>query len=453
MNHTNLTENQHSPTAIPGYNAWQWVRLGLTWLSFSLTVIVTFFTLLAPLDGLLQFLNWHNPILSIVTCTIILLLGSGYLYYWVQNLTDSIFFPDAAGFRKKIGKACQLLAEINTKAELGYFLVQQLPQQLQVEHISLQKSDNDVLRLPLEMGGRDLGALFIGPKRSGRSFSKDERQVFKQLEEQVSLVLSVVQLAEAREQAEKTDQLKNNFLTNVSNELRTPLNAVINLTGLVADEALGPISLEQKEYLNRAVDGSEYLMRLLDDILDMTKIETGELTLNLGVMELAEVIEEVVPMLQSMLKNKPIALKTEIAEDLPILLADRLRIRQILLNLLSNAAKFTKEGFIRLKARTENNQVVVSVEDSGVGIAEQDLPLIFQDYQQIIPQNKRGISSERRRHFGTGLGIPITQALVALHGGQLTVKSTLGEGSTFTFTLPYLLSRPNSENIEPVVAW
>jgi signal transduction histidine kinase len=452
MSQNNFTENQQNSPTLSGYDAWQWFRLGLTGLSFGMTVLVTFFTLLAPFDLLLKSLNHDTSILPIASCTLILLGGSGYLYRWVQNLVDSIFFPDSAGFWEKVGAACQVLAEIDAKVDLEYFLMEELPKQLQIDYVSLQELPNPALALPLEMGGRNLGTLFIGPKCSGRSFSREEREVLKQLQEQVSLVVSVVQLAEAREQAEKTNELKNNFLTNVSNELRTPLNAVINLTGLVADEALGPISGEQKDYLDRAVNGSEYLMRLLDDILDMTKIETGELTLNLGAMALTDVIEEVLPMLQSMVKNKPIVLKMEIAEDLPLLLADRLRIRQILLNLLSNAAKFTREGFIRLKACPENNKVMVSVEDTGVGIAEEDLTLIFQDYQQIIPHNHRSLPSTRRRHFGTGLGMPITQALVALHGGQITVKSVLGEGTIFTFTLPHLLSRPESENLETVVA-
>jgi signal transduction histidine kinase len=294
------------------------------------------------------------------------------------------------------------------------------------------------------MGSHSLGYLHIGPKRSGRSFGYAERLALERLQDQLSLVLSGIQLAEAREAAEKIDQLKLNFLTNISHQLRTPLNTIINSTGLVADGALGEVNEAQVEFLNRAVQGSEHLMGLLNDILDITKIETGQLALQFEVIDLPEVVKEVVPLVKGMLQQKPVELKIELEDNLPHFSADRLRLRQILLNLLSNAIKFTQAGFIWVRARAEEGVVLVSVADTGIGIAQENLPLVFEDYQQISAKNQ-GTGFERRRHLGTGLGLSITKALVELHKGQIWVESEPERGTIFTFTLPVSASQPPGE--------
>ena len=451
------------------FNAWwQVIRFGLIWSAFGLGMMLAFFTLLTALDWLLILLEIEQLGSGvIIISTMIILSTIQLLYRWVRNLIDSIFFPDSADFRENIVRACQRLTEVDKQTDLEHFVTHILPSQLQIDYIDIHKSsevatlafspqrngstqstatptqESTNLRLTLEMGERSLGILSVGPKCSGRSFSAEELLALKQLQEQISLVLSVTQLQKARAKAERTDQLKSNFLTNISHELRTPLNAVINSTGLVADGILGPTTDEQQEYLNRAATGSEYLMSLLSDILDITRIETDQLTLQWNIVELEGVVEDVLPMIKGMLHDKPVDLMIAIAEDLPTLMADRLRIRQIMLNLLSNAAKFTKTGYIRISAWQADDKVLVSVEDTGVGIAEEDLPLIFQDYQQIVSQNGGVNPTERRRHFGTGLGMPITQALVELHGGHIGVQSELGHGSTFTFSIPLLLPTPD----------
>ncbi|HXV99811.1 MAG TPA: HAMP domain-containing sensor histidine kinase, partial [Anaerolineae bacterium] len=227
-------------------------------------------------------------------------------------------------------------------------------------------------------------------------------------------------------------------------------NTIINSTGLVADGALGEVNDAQVEFLNRAVQGSEHLMGLLNDILDITKIETGQLALQPEVIDLPEVIKEVVPLVKGMLQQKPIELNIELEDNLPHLTADRLRIRQILLNLLSNAIKFTQAGFIWVRARTEEGVVLVSVADTGIGIAPENLPLVFEDYQQISAKNQ-GTGFERRRHLGTGLGLSITKALVELHKGRIWVESEPERGTIFTFTLPVSASQPPGE-AEPLPA-
>jgi signal transduction histidine kinase len=214
----------------------------------------------------------------------------------------------------------------------------------------------------------------------------------------------------------------------------------MNSTGLVADGDLGQVTAEQKDFLSRAEQASEHLLKLLNDILDITKIETGQLTLQPETIYLPDVLSEVVPMIQSGLQQKNLSLALEHSPHLPALKADRLRLRQILLNLLTNAIKFTPAGYIRVRSWPQDGMIYISVEDSGIGIEPAGLAQVFQDYQQLTSSAQPHLQSERRRHIGTGLGLSITKALVELHGGQIEVTSTLGQGTTFTFTLPAALT-------------
>lgn len=430
---------------------WEIRRLVLIWGGFVLVLVfayVTFFSLIHWFAGLL--LQEVNRSLAVFATTLATLLLLHRLYEATRQVVDRLFFPDTANFKEKIDLLCHQLTEIDTQERLKQFLSQKVPVSLLVENVYLHEHPRleiaKTATLPLEMGTRSLGFLTIGPKFSGRSFGYEEGVALKRLQEQVSLVLSGIQLAEAREAAEKTDQLKLNFLTNISHELKTPLNTVINSTGLVADGALGEITDSQAEYLNRAVEGSEYLMKLLNDILDITKIETGQLTLQPGLMNLQEVIEETLPLVNSPLQQKAVSLTVELGDNLPPVIADRLRVRQILLNLLSNAIKFTQEGSIRVRAWLNGNAVWVSIEDTGIGMPPESLALVFEDYRQLV--NRQQLRFERRRHLGTGLGLSITKALVELHGGKIWVESdgVPGKGSTFTFTLPISTLKPGNEN-------
>lgn len=418
---------------------WQFVRFGLIWIGlvFSIGLLYTLFFIVV---------NWFytrvfgvsNHSATVFFATLLTVSTFHLLKNEVQNLIDYLFFPDTARFKDTIDSACQRLTEFNSRNDLRRFLENQLPEQLDIESIQLYSSTHSQnsknLTLSLKMGRRVLGSLNIGPKCSGRTFSKQEERSLNQLQEHVSLVLSGLQLSEVREEAEKVAQLKSEFLTNISHELRTPLNAVINSTGLVADGALGKIDPEAAEYLHRAVHGSEYLLFLLNEIFDITHLEDGQLTLQLDETDIRTVIDEGVAIVKGMLQNKPIQLKVAIADNLPIVIVDQMRIRQVLLNLLSNAVKFTQKGYILITTWQEQDQLFVSVKDTGIGIAKEDLPLIFEDYQQVL--SHKDLKFERRRQLGTGLGMPISKALVELHGGEIWVESKLGSGSAFTFTLP-----------------
>jgi signal transduction histidine kinase len=437
------------------FNAWwELLRFGLIGLALMVATILVYIVIFMGLHWFWSLLFGEINHSSATFFTALLMLFTlGPLKNEVRRIIDNLLFPDTANFKYEIGSACQLLTQFNNRDDLCQFLEGQLPNRLGVDSIHLRDASKVAtpleLTLPLEMGSRALGHLDIGPKCSGRSFSLSEQASLNQLQEQVSLVLSGLQLAQVRAEAEKVAQQKSGFVTNISHELRTPLNVVINSTGLVADGVLGGIEPQQADYLHRAVQGSEYLLALVNEILDVTKLESGQLTLNLGMMDVGEVIDEGIVMVRGLLQDKPIELKLAIAPNLPAVKADRVRIRQVLLNLLSNAAKFTKEGYILVAARAENEAVYISIEDTGIGIAEQDLPLIFEDYQQAPSiQHINDLKFERRRYLGTGLGMPISKVLVELHGGKIWVESEQGKGSTFTFTLP----RENSGNGNRVIS-
>ena len=433
---------------------WEIVRAGLIWIGLLLMTVLLYTAFFVLIDWFFNLLFAQDPHqATLIFSTLLTLLSLRSLKNEAQRLVDNLFYPDTANFKDKIDSINRALTQISKREELRRFLEKEAPRQLEVKRIfwgaDPQSETPNSLVLPLKMGSRSLGYLTIGPKSSGRPFSYEEKIALEQLQEHISLVLSAIQLAEAREEAEKVARLKSDFITNISHELRTPLNAVINSTGLVADGALGDINAEQAEYLHRAVQGSEFLLNLLNEILDIAKIEGGQLTLRLDQMGLNEVLEDALSIVRGTLQNKPIELRVEIADDFPTLIADRIRVRQVLLNLLSNAVKFTKEGLILVKVWHEKQTVFVSVRDTGVGIAEENLPLIFEDYQQVSIRPSEGLQFERRRYLGTGLGMPIAKALVEMHGGKIWVESKLNKGSTFTFTLPLLPKAAKNGN-EPL---
>lgn len=436
-------ENHQDKVALPKFEAsWEAIRFAMTAITLLGSVILIYFTLFV-------FINWFHPIRfgehtrssTVLLATLLTLLLFQPLKESVQEIIDYLFFRDTAQFDRAIATAIRTLSDINDRASLQQFLEHDLPDIIQVDGVYLHRHTVPALirhavTLPLSMGRRELGYLTIGPKISGRSFSRDERESLANLQEQVSLVWSGIQLAEAREEAERVSTMKSEFVTNVSHQLRTPLNVVINSTGLVADGILGEIKQEQAQYLYRAVQGSEHLKKLLNDILDITKLEIGQLSLQLETIDINFIIEELVPMVDGLLKDKPVEFALDTPAQLPYLIADRTRLRQILTNLLSNAAKFTREGSITLKIWQKRGWLFFAVIDTGIGIAGENLLLIFEDFQQVPGKQLEQLRLERRRHLGTGLGMPITKALVELHGGRIWVESELGKGSRFNFALP-----------------
>ena len=233
----------------------------------------------------------------------------------------------------------------------------------------------------------------------------------------------------ARKEAEQANNAKSSFLASTSHELRTPLNSIINLTSLVRRGAIGPVNEKQEELLTLVWNSSRSLLALINDVLDMSKIESGSLKLykQPGV-DLAAVITYAHNAILPLTKDKPVALRVDIQDDLPSLTADENRIRQILLNLLSNAVKFTDAGEICIEASQQDQSVLITVRDTGSGIAPEDTGLVFEQFAQT--------ESGLRQGAGTGLGMPITQSLVEGHGGRIWLESEVGVGTTFYVELP-----------------
>lgn len=228
---------------------------------------------------------------------------------------------------------------------------------------------------------------------------------------------------------QRADRLKDQFLASMSHELRTPLHTVIGFAELLAEELRGPLNPDQKRFLEHIIRDSRHLLDLINDILDVSKIEAGGLELRREIFDGEAAIKEVLSSIQPLAQAKAIRVDTSISEMLA-LDADRLRFKQILYNLLSNAIKFTPNGgSVQLNAQSDGAMAEISVQDSGVGIPTDALELVFDRFHQV------GSSTKGVRE-GTGLGLTITRALVEHHGGQIKVSSVVGKGSCFTFTLP-----------------
>lgn len=239
-----------------------------------------------------------------------------------------------------------------------------------------------------------------------------------------------MQLLAARQTAEQVSQLKSQFLTIMSHELRTPLNAIINFTRFLSKERYGSLTSRQEELQHCIIANAEQLLALINDVLDMNKIQSGRLELFHEVMDLAPVLQDLMSASGELTQEKALTLTLECPDELPPVLADKTRIRQVLFNLLSNAAKFTHQGGITVRAKvTPQSTIRIEFQDTGIGIAPEHHGLIFEAFRQVQ-------SGLRREYSGTGLGLPISKRLVEMHGGKIGVVSTAGQGATFWFTLP-----------------
>jgi signal transduction histidine kinase len=227
---------------------------------------------------------------------------------------------------------------------------------------------------------------------------------------------------------------KSQFLANMSHELRTPLNAILGYTELIADHIYGEVPEKIRDVLERVQQSGRHLLSLINDVLDLSKMEAGQLTLALNDYSMKDVVYSVLTAVESLVAEKKLALGVMVPPDLPLAKGDERRIAQVLLNLVGNAIKFTEEGEVRVQATTADGMFVVSVSDTGPGISEADQQKIFEEFQQAD-------TSSTRKKGGTGLGLAIVKRIIEMHGGRVWVESSLGQGSTFSFTLPVRVER------------
>jgi signal transduction histidine kinase/CheY-like chemotaxis protein len=236
----------------------------------------------------------------------------------------------------------------------------------------------------------------------------------------------------ARDQAEEARRLKQQFAQSVSHELRTPLNLIVGFTELMTespDYYQSVLSASFQRDLNIVHRNARHLQSMVNDVLDLARIDSAQMSVLLEEVEAETLVHQATDTVRSLVQSRGLALRTEIAPDLPALYVDPTRIRQVLINLLSNAARFTDEGGITVRAERDGGSIVFAVTDTGVGIPPDDLPRMFEEFHQLD-------AGMRRRHGGVGLGLAISRRFVEMHGGRIWVESEVGSGSTFRFTLP-----------------
>jgi len=267
-------------------------------------------------------------------------------------------------------------------------------------------------------------------KRKNEELLKLLDEVKEHAKKEKELAVAAATAEAEKEKAEETSRIKSGFLANMSHELRTPLNSIIGFSEILLEKTFGELNPKQTRYVNNILTSGKHLLTLINDILDLSKVEAGKVELKIEEISLKDTLGECQTLVKSLASKKGILLDVKV-EGISTVQADPVRLKQIMYNLLSNAIKFTPEGGrVDVEARLVDKMVQISVKDTGIGIAKKDYEKVFEEFQQID-------SSYSKKYAGTGLGLPLTRKLVELHGGKIWLESELGKGSTFTFTLPH----------------
>jgi signal transduction histidine kinase len=289
-----------------------------------------------------------------------------------------------------------------------------------------------ILAVPLLLEDRIMGGLTVWRKQPG-DFASEIVDLLQTFAAQSSLALQNArlfrELADKSHQLEVASQHKSEFLANMSHELRTPLNAIIGFSEVLTDRMFGDLNEKQEEYLKDIYASGTHLLSLINDILDLSKIEAGRMELELTDFDLPTALDNAVMLVRERAARHGISLHKSFDERLGQIHADERKVRQVVLNLLSNAIKFTPEGGrIEVQAAPKDGLVEISINDTGVGIAPEDQEVVFEEFRQV--------GTAAKKVEGTGLGLTLCRKFVELHGGRIWVGSEVGVGSTFAFTIP-----------------
>jgi signal transduction histidine kinase len=298
--------------------------------------------------------------------------------------------------------------------------------------VLLRTGRRALLAVPLLREDHLIGGLTVNKKTPGE-FSPEVIDLLRTFASQSALAIQNARLFREIEdksrQLEVASQHKSEFLANMSHELRTPLNAIIGFSEVLSERMFGDLNTKQDEYLKDIYASGQHLLSLINDILDLSKIEAGRMELELTDFHLPTALDNALTLVRERAGRRGIALHMIIDERLDYVRADERKVRQVVLNLLSNAIKFTPEGGrIDVRALPVDGSVEVSVSDTGVGIAPEDQEAIFEEFRQVGTADKKV--------EGTGLGLALSRKFIELHGGRIWVESQVGAGSTFTFALP-----------------
>jgi signal transduction histidine kinase len=302
---------------------------------------------------------------------------------------------------------------------------------------SAAEADLDEITTPLVVGlkveSKLIGILLIGEKLSGDIFDGEELEVLGVLANQAAISLENARLYEelsvSNVRLSRASQLKSQFLASMSHELRTPLNSIIGFSKVLLNRTDGELTERQEAYVRSVYNSSRHLLELINDVLDISRIEAGRLELHREDVDFGELVRECVQSASSLIRTDSLRLETDLPPALPRLRVDRTRLRQVLLNLLSNAIKFTAAGRVTLRIDCDDETIHVSVSDTGTGIAESDLPRLFKPFERLD-------NAVSRAAGGTGLGLALSKTFVEMHGGDMWAESREHHGSTFHFTLP-----------------
>jgi signal transduction histidine kinase len=348
---------------------------------------------------------------------------------------------EAVGWDEALADSVRELHVAETESAMGEAAARRLPIQLPdlaqrasypLRDITLAAGFHSALIVPLVGAERILGAIILMRQEAGE-FPPESVRLMQTLASQSVLAIQNARLF--REIADKSEQLalasqhKSQFLANMSHELRTPLNAILGYAELLVDGIYGVLPDRPRGVLDRIQNNGKHLLALINDVLDLAKIEAGQLTLTLEDYSVPEVVKSVVTATEPLATSKGLKFTTALQDDLPMAHGDARRVSQVLLNLVGNAIKFTDKGEVEIRAMVDKGQFVLTVRDTGPGIADADQDRIFGEFQQID-------NSNTRKKGGTGLGLAISKRMVEMQGGTISVDSVLGQGSTFRVVLP-----------------
>jgi len=358
----------------------------------------------------------------------------GLLHAHKMGLEDTaiIFHPTSLFFAAPRGTGDDLLKSIDNQL----LILKGDPQSVYYRSLKRWTADKFVFQFPAWVKTVSLiaGLVLLISLTAGvllkvqvNARTRELRQINKEMEERIRL--RTAELASAMEKAQAADQIKSAFLATMSHELRTPLNSIIGFTGIILQGIVGPLNDEQKKQLGLVRGSAQHLLSLINDVLDISKIEAGQLKVAREPYDLRHTLEKAIASARPLADKKGLTLSLELSPGMDAMTGDNRRVEQILLNLIGNAIKFTERGSVTIVSETEEDHVTIRVTDTGIGIKPEDMNTIFKPFQQID-------SGMTRKYEGTGLGLPICKRLIDLMGGRIWVTSVWGSGSTFHISLP-----------------